>query len=189
MKTSDNGRKLIESFEGLILKAYDDYNDRIVPLGGKARGTLTIGYGHTSAAGSPQVFVGQSITAAEADAILASDLSAVEGEINTLVKVPLNQNQFDALVSFQFNTGALGHSSALTDLNKGDYAGCTWVMGEYIHANGQTLSGLVRRRKAEIDLFNTAPKLGQAPTKPVPQKPQTFFGVIYELLLKLLGRS
>jgi GH24 family phage-related lysozyme (muramidase) len=48
MKTSNKGRKLIEKFEGLILRAYDDYNDKIVKPGEKVRGTLTIGYGHTT---------------------------------------------------------------------------------------------------------------------------------------------
>jgi hypothetical protein len=48
MKTSNKGRKLIEKFEGLILRAYDDYNDKIVKPGEKVRGTLTIGYGHSS---------------------------------------------------------------------------------------------------------------------------------------------
>src|ERR1700759_3326521 len=105
MKTSANGRKFIEGFEGLFLQAYDDANDHIVKLGQRVIGTLTIGYGHTSVAGPPKVYVGQVITKDMADAILASDLTAVELEVSHLVKVPLNQNQFDALVSFQFNTG------------------------------------------------------------------------------------
>lgn len=168
MKTSDNGRKLIEQFEGLILQAYDDANDRVVAINSRPKGTITIGYGHTNAAGPPAVYVGQTITSVEADGILASDLHTVEEHVSKIVTVPLNQNQFDALVSFEFNTGALAHSSALTKLNQGDYQGCTAVMGQYIHANGQVYQGLVKRRKAEIDLFNTAPKLGQAQPTPTP---------------------
>src|SRR5882672_9116079 len=123
MKTSNAGRKFIESWEGLILQAYDDANDHIVPPGQRPIGTLTIGYGHTDAAGPPKVSVGQKITEQEADAFLASDLASVENEVNHLVKVPLNQNQFDALVSFQFNTVWLGHSgcSLLSALNSGNY--------------------------------------------------------------------
>src|SRR5258706_16388306 len=99
MKTSPNGRNLIESFEGLILQSYDDYNDHIVNTGDTVHGTLTIGYGHTSVAGPPSVHLGQTLSKDEADQILAADLGRVEQEVNKLVKVPLNQNQYDALVS------------------------------------------------------------------------------------------
>src|SRR6185437_9224903 len=109
MKTSATGRKLIERFEGLILQAYDDANDHIVKPGQLVHGTLTIGYGHTSAAGPPRVYVGQVIDQPTADGILGADLASVEIEVEHLVKVLLNQNQFDALVSFQFNTGWLAH--------------------------------------------------------------------------------
>ena len=91
MQTSANGRKLIEQFEGLFLQAYDDANDHIVKVGQAVHGTLTIGYGHTSVAGPPRVYVGQTITQVEADSILAADLASVELEVNHLVKVPLNQ--------------------------------------------------------------------------------------------------
>src|SRR5215469_13886147 len=123
MKTSSEGRALIESFEGLILGAYDDEDDHIVHPGERVFGTLTIGYGHTSVAGPPRVYVGQEITREDADAILAADLASVELEVGHLVHVPLSQNQFDALVSFQFNTGWLAHqhSSLLTALNAGNY--------------------------------------------------------------------
>jgi len=153
MKTSPNGRKLIESFEGLILQSYDDYNDHIVHQGDTVHGTLTIGYGHTSAAGDPSVFLGQEITQSDADRILGSDLGRVEQEVNTLVKVPLNQNQFDALVSFHFNTGALGHSSTLILLNEGKYSEAADHLLLYNKAGGKILAGLIRRRKAEQELF------------------------------------
>ena len=104
MQTSPNGRKLIESFEGLFLQAYDDHNDHIVQPGEQVIGTLTIGYGHTTAAGPPAVYVGMVIDQPTADAILSADLASVELEVQHLVNVPLNQNQFDALVSFQYNT-------------------------------------------------------------------------------------
>lgn len=159
MKTSSNGRALIERYEGLILQSYDDADDRLIYEGGSARGTLTIGYGHTSAAGLPRVFAGQIITKAQADGILASDLGKVEEDVSRLVKVPLTQNQYDALVSFQFNTGSLGRSSLLASLNKKDYKGAADKFMAYV--NGRVggelvpMAGLTRRRTEERKLFLT----------------------------------
>lgn len=159
MKTGVPGRKLIESFEGLFLSAYDDANEHIVQPGQAVHGTLTIGYGHTSAAGAPRVYVGMTITNEMADAILASDLAAVELEVTHLCTptVPLNQNQFDALVSFQFNTGWLAHPncSLRNVVNNGNYKAAAADFMLYDMACGKVLAGLVRRRKAEMDLFNT----------------------------------
>jgi lysozyme len=108
MKTSPAGRAAIEQREGVILKTYLD-----------TRGIPTLGVGHTSAAGPPKVTLGLKITAAQADEILARDLANVEKAINRLVKVSLNQNEFDALVSFVFNIGETGfaRSTFLRDLN------------------------------------------------------------------------
>ena len=149
MKTSDNGRKFIEGFEGLYLHTYDD-----------GTGVLTIGYGHTTAAGPPAVERGQTITQEQADQMLSSDLGKVESQVNELVTVPLTQNQFDALVSFQFNTGALGHSSALTALNKGDYTTaandlCLYDKDHNHAGEFVVVPGLVRRRQAEKEMFLT----------------------------------
>ena len=158
MKTSDAGRTFIEGFEGLILQAYDDANDSIVKPGQKVRGTLTIGYGHTDTAGPPKVYIGQVIDQPTADAILASDLAAVEIEVGQLVKVPLNQNQFDALVSFQFNTGWLAHPgcSLLRALNAGNYQLADNDFMLYNMAGGKVLAGLTRRRSAEKAMFMRA---------------------------------
>lgn len=158
MKTGALGLSLIESFEGLFLSAYDDANDVIVKPGQKVHGTLTIGYGHTSVAGPPRVYVGQTISKAEADAILAADLASVEIEVMHYCKpiVPLNQNEFDALVSFQFNTGWLAHHNcSLTNaVNAGNYKAAAADFMLYDRASGHVLTGLVRRRKAEMELFN-----------------------------------
>lgn len=155
MKTSAAGRAFIESFEGLILQAYDDATDHIVPAGGKARGTLTIGYGHTTAAGYPAVTVGQTITKDQADAILANDLSAVEIEVARYITAPLSQQQFDALVSFQFNTGWLAHPNcSLTKaVNAKNYALGANDFALYDEASGRVLPGLARRRAAERNMF------------------------------------
>lgn len=154
--TSANGRSFIEAFEGLFLEAYDDYDDHVVQPGQVVRGTLTIGYGHTSAAGPPQVYIGMVITNQEADAILASDLRSVEIEVTHLVKVSLNQSQFDALVSFQFNTGWLAHPqcSLLRALNAGNYNLADNDFALYDMASGKVEAGLQRRRHGEALMFN-----------------------------------
>lgn len=166
MKTSDTGRQFIEAFEGLILGAYDDDDDHIVKPGQRVYGTLTIGYGHTTAAGAPRVYVGMTVTKDEADSILSSDLSGVEFEVTHLVKETLNQNQFDALVSFQFNTGWLAHPqcSLLRALNEGNFNLADEDFGLYDEASGKVNQGLVRRRKAEALLFagQTAAALAEA---------------------------
>jgi lysozyme len=148
--TSPNGRKFIEDWEGLFLKTYDD-----------GTGTLTIGYGHTSAAGPPVVVPGMVITEEQADAILAADLASVEAEVNRLVTAEINQNQGDALVSFDFNTGGLGRSSLLNAVNEGKSPATVqadfglWVMG-----GGRVMQGLVRRRAAEYVLYSTGQIVG-----------------------------
>ncbi len=146
MKTSDNGRKFIEGWEGLFLHAYDD-----------GTGVWTIGYGHTSAAGPPKVYPGMKITHEQADEILASDLAAVEINVNNNVDLPINQNQFDAFVSFDFNTGGLDRSSALRafNLNRSDLV--SGDLMKWVYAGGRVLKGLVRRRIAEGRLFNESP--------------------------------
>jgi lysozyme len=110
---------------------------------------------HTSAAGPPTVYVGMTITEAEADAILAADLASVEIEVQHLIKVPLNQGQFDALVSFEYNTGWLGHPgcSLTRALNAGNYITADADFGLYDLASGRVLQGLVRRRHGEALMF------------------------------------
>lgn len=151
-------QKVTEPFEGCILKAYDDANDHVVLPGQIVHGTLTIGFGHTSVAGPPRVYAGQVITRQEADEILTADLRSVEIEVSHLVKVPLNQNQFDALADFQFNTGWLGHHncSLLRSLNAGNYNLAEHDFMLYDMASGKVMSGLVRRRTAEMQLFHQA---------------------------------
>lgn len=194
MQTSQEGRKLIESFEGCILQSYDDYNDHIVKEGDTVHGVLTIGYGHTSAAGFPSVFLGMRITKEEADQILGTDLKKVEDQVNSVVKVPLNQNQFDALVSFQFNTGGLEHSTLLKLLNEKDYTGASNEFQKWNHAGGRVLAGLITRRKAEEKLFSSTPTiLPPTPEKPTTELPTSFWSLfintIYSLFTKTKGKQ
>jgi lysozyme len=153
MTTSANGRKFIEQWEGAALTAYDD-----------GTGTLTIGYGHTTAAGLPRVYAGMTITSDEADAILSSDLASVEADVNHHVTGTIDQNQFDALVSFDYNTGALDRSNVLAAVNAGNFGAVPGCLNMWDHAtvNGQlvVMSGLLRRRQAEGVLFNTGTVTG-----------------------------
>ena len=198
MKTSPNGRHLIESFEGLILQSYDDYNDHIVHDGETVHGVLTIGYGHTSAAGLPIVSIGQTLSKDEADQILGSDLGRVEQEVSKLVHVTLTQNQFDALVSFHFNTGALGHSSALPLLNEGKYSEAADHLLLYnkqtIHGVSHVVAGLITRRKAEHELFmsqaTTLPDTSKKPTSELPTSSwNTFIDYYSNLIMKLFNKG
>jgi len=143
MKTSPNGRSFIEAFEGKFLHTYDD-----------GTGVLTIGYGHTSAAGPPAVYRGQTITDAQCDDILATDLAAVERNVERYIKVPMTQPQFDALVSFDFNTGSLAKSSIDDKINAGNSSAAMATLLQYDHAGGRQMAGLTRRRHAEVLMFN-----------------------------------
>ncbi|MEM6413205.1 MAG: lysozyme [Pseudomonadota bacterium] len=146
MKISANGIALIKRFEGLELRAYQDI-----------AGVWTIGYGHTGDA----AFAGNTIDGEMAEALLKEDVSVYEQGIIKHVKVYLNQNQFDALCSWSFNlgVGALRRSTALKRLNVGDYTGAAHALTWYNKArmNGKLveITGLVRRRAAEFDLFMT----------------------------------
>ncbi|MDT4867069.1 Phage lysozyme [compost metagenome] len=96
------GLSLVKQWEGLRTRAYRD-----------VAGVWTIGYGQTSAAGAPTVKPDMAITEAQAEDILRADLATFEEQVSRLVKVPLTDNQFAVLVSFDFNTGRLGKSTLL----------------------------------------------------------------------------
>ncbi len=114
----------------------------------------TIGYGHTGLSHNDgTVFQGRSISKQEAERLLLFDLKNFQHRVKRLVKVPLNENQFGALLSFDFNTGGLAGSTLLRLLNAGDYIGAANELDRWVHAGGKTISGLVRRRQYEKDLF------------------------------------
>lgn len=150
MRTSAEGRAAIVAREGRVLTAYKD-----------SAGILTIGVGHTSAAGSPKVTKGMKITAAEADDILTRDLITFEAAVTNAVKVEINQNEFDALVSLAFNIGseAFVKSTLLKKLNAGDRAGAAdqFLVWNKATVNGKkvALKGLTTRRTAERKQFLT----------------------------------
>ncbi len=139
MNTSQNGIDLIKHFEGCELKAYK------CPAG-----VWTIGYGHIKG-----VQEGDVITEQQAHEMLVEELDEYENYINTLVTVPLNQNQYDALVSWVYNLGSsnLNSSTLLRVLNTGNYAEVPEQIMRWNKAGGKVLEGLTRRRQAEADLF------------------------------------
>lgn len=137
------GLDLVKHFEGLYLKAYKD------PVG-----IWTIGYGHTGLTHQDgTVHAGRQITKAEAEQLLKHDMGKFEEEVKELITVPLNDNQFSALVSFHFNTGGLAKSTLRKKLNAGDYMGSADELLKWDKAGGKTLAGLTRRRKSERNLF------------------------------------
>lgn len=146
MNSSAAALNLIEKFEGVRLKSYR------CPAG-----VLTIGVGHTSAAGEPTVVENMTITRQEAFRILQRDLIRFEMDLNRLVKVPLSQNQYDALISFVFNigAGAFAKSTLLKKLNAGRYGDVPAELMKWTKAGGKELPGLVKRRRAEAALWRS----------------------------------
>lgn len=146
---SDKGLQLIAGFEGLSLRLYND------PVG-----HCTIGYGHLvhrgPINGSEPAEFRRGITEARALELLRSDAGDAESAVDRSVQVPLNQNQFDALVSFVYNVGAgaLQTSTLLRLLNGGDYAAVPAQLARWTKASGVELPGLVRRRQAEGQLWS-----------------------------------
>ena len=134
MKTSKNGIDLIKRFEGCVLSAYK------CPAG-----VWTIGYGHTSG-----VKQGDAITQEMADSYLRHDLERYESYVKWNVKHALNQNQFDALVSFTYNCGIANLKTLVRNRNV-EQIGKAILL--YNKARGKVLTGLVKRRQAEHDLY------------------------------------
>ena len=139
MKTSSKGIALIKEFEGLRLKAYKCPG-----------GVWTIGYGHTAG-----VKPGIVITEAQAEQFLKEDLITFEKAVNTQ-NLSLNQNQFDALVSFTYNVGT-GNFSSSTLLRKVRANPLdNSIMDEFlrwVYSKGRVLPGLQHRRLAEMKLY------------------------------------
>lgn len=142
-RTNAYGVRMIKDYEGLHLTPY------LCP----AR-VWTIGYGHTQT-----VRAGMEITPVMADQLLDDDLRVVERAITRLVRVPLNDNQFAALVSFAFNIGTTNfeRSTLLKLLNRGWYEQVPAQLMRWNRSNGEVLGGLSRRRAAEAQLWNKTP--------------------------------
>jgi len=140
----ERGLALVKHFESLFLKAYQD------PVG-----IWTIGWGHTGLKHNDgTVHKGRTISEEEAHALLAHDMMTFCERVENLITVVLTDDQFDALVSFDFNTGGLAKSTLRKKLNAGDYEGAAAEFPKWNKAGGKVLRGLTRRRKSEQNLFN-----------------------------------
>jgi lysozyme len=192
MKINQAGLDLLKKAEGLELEAYPDPAS---PLGKACQAKKlpmrryreitgwqnlkgdpwTIGYGHTGADVTP----GKKITQSEADDLKRKDLAKFEQGVTNLVKVPVNENQFSALVSIAYNIGLgnLGSSTLLKKLNAKDYAGASAQFAAWNKAQGQILPGLVKRRADEAKLFDTpVAAVGQTVTPSASVGTNTFKG-------------
>mgnify|MGYP001216135067 CR=1 FL=1 len=160
MKLSQRGLDLIKSFEG--------YHRRL-PNGDCIAyrcpaNVLTLGYGCTKG-----IKPGMIWTEKQAQDALAAELMGHENAVLRLVSVDLNQNQFDALVSFAYNCGdgALQKASLLKKLNKGDYPGAQAEFMKWNKGGGKVLRGLSIRRAKEAALF--AERVEEDEPDPLPQ--------------------
>ena len=142
---NQTARCLVGRSEGFSLEAYPD-----------SGGVWTIGWGTTRINGNP-VTEGLTITKKQAIACFNHDMFEVEAQVGAMVKVPLTDNQFSALVSFVYNEGIVNfqESTLLRKLNQGDYDGAANEFGRWIYAAGVKLNGLITRRERERELYIT----------------------------------
>jgi lysozyme len=139
-RISASERAAIQAGEGLRLTRYKD-------------GTgYSIGYGHQI---TPTDNIGQTITQAQAQSLFNRDIAGVESTLNSSVRVPLNQNEIDALGDFVFNIGAprFKSSTLLRLLNAGNYMGAAGELARWHYSSGSSSPGLVQRRAQEAALF------------------------------------
>ncbi|MEQ1069167.1 lysozyme [Acinetobacter lwoffii] len=144
MHISPSGIDLIRNFESLRLNAYDD-----------GVGVWTIGYGTTKYPNGIRVKKGDTCTLEQAKSYMQHDLKKFEQTVNSAVNVPINQNQFDALVSLAYNIGptAFEESTLVKRLNEGNYNAAANQFNVWVNAGGKRMQGLVNRRAAEKALF------------------------------------
>lgn len=152
MRISAHGIAVAHYFEACKLVAYPD-------PGSKDGKPWTIGWGHTG----PEVVKGLVWTQAQADAAFEKDLLRFEAAVARLVKVPVTQGQYDALVLFAYNVGpgdakrgiqGLETSTLLKMLNAGDYQGAAGQFKRWNKNDGKVMRGLIRRRAAEVALWS-----------------------------------
>ena len=145
MKASQNCINLIKQFEGFVPHPYQ------CPAG-----IWTIGYGSTRYInGTPVSPNDKPITEEQASQIAGQTLVEYENAVNRYVTALLTQNQFDALVDFAYNAGSqnLRTATLLKRLNEGNYSAAADEFGKWVMGGGKRLSGLVKRRAAERELF------------------------------------
>lgn len=173
MKISEHGLAIIKAFESCMkavpgrpgyFKPYDD-----------GVGVLTIGWGHTNHH-EPKFDKSAVWSQAECDAALVRDLAIFEAQVNRFAKVPLAQHEFDALVSWAYNTGGPATAGVWTQLNAGNKAAVPARLAQWNKGGGKVMAGLVRRRKAEgllfsgeiVEAYRVAEIKGQPPAPSAP---------------------
>jgi lysozyme len=139
MKVSLRGLAEIASHEAIVLTPYRD-----------SVGVWTIGIGHTAAAGAPDPETCGPLTLDDVMGLFARDIAKFEDGVNRAVKVPLAQHEFDALVSFHFNTGAIGRASLVDKLNAGNRAGAAAGFMAW-----KKPPEIIGRRTKEMELFRS----------------------------------
>lgn len=148
MKTSEDGLKFLVKEEGCILHPYNDSSN-----------FATVGVGHLlhkSPVTDADRQMYKDFTLNDAMTLLKIDVEVFERVINNLVKVNLNQKQFDALISFTFNLGGANFkkSSLLTVLNKGMFSKVLEYFPKYCYSGGKRVEALYKRRLREAVLFS-----------------------------------
>jgi lysozyme len=140
VKCNEEGYELLRECEGLRLKAYQDTG-----------GVWSIGFGHTGRDVLPNSVIDEHT----AEVLLTQDVANAERSVKRLVRVPLNENQFSALVSFVFNLGEsqLRLSKTISVLNRGQYMEFADRMLLWNKDDGKEVAGLTTRRKKERALF------------------------------------
>ena len=144
MHLSPTGLNLLKKSEGFRDRTYADI-----------AGFRTIGFGHRQA---PAETYPDGISLAKGESLLAADILTAESAVSRLVKVPLSQGQFDALVDFVFNLGAgrLASSTLLSYLNAERYDDAAWQLLAWDHSGSQEIAALKARREAEFRLWSPA---------------------------------
>lgn len=149
LSVGPRGRDLIRKWEGCA-RALGDGRFAAYPDPGTGGAPWTIGWGATG----PGIGPGTVWTQAQCDARLDADVDRTGAEVLAGIgAAATSQNQFDALASFHYNTGAIGRAT-LTRLHRaGDHAGAAREFAKWVHAGGRVLSGLVARRAEEAALY------------------------------------
>ena len=150
-------KALISKWEGYSNVVYDDKQPyKKLQPGDKIKGILTIGIGHAKPINGKKLYVGMPpISDAKIEELFLEDIAEAKQDIANTVKVPLTQNQYDALVSFRYNVKPYEYrtSTLLRLLNQGDYIGASNEFGKWTTSKGEKMEGLVGRRADEKNKF------------------------------------
>lgn len=181
MQISHDGLKFIEKWEEKVPYVYDDKipKRRIGGVlkypewdGSAFRGTLTIGYGHTDAAGYPKIHQGLRFTDEECDETLTADLKPCISAVNRILAkmgIRPTQGQFDTLSSFTFNCGEGNLAKLLRGITAANFNSAVPVrLMQYVNSKGERMQGLVNRRTGEIRMWGKSEDPEEVDSTPIP---------------------